>query len=459
MSDLYKTLLISRPQVLSSGGSGLLTQANNLSDVADVTTARTNLGAASTLTVSNLPSTLAASGYIYSDGATSNRAQIYGPFDATTKPREWIAGAAGIDVVVRFVMPATGTRRVLCVWGPNLSYADVWGSSSGVLIVGIETTGQVSIRQIDSGGGYRSVLSTNNFSSRVGSSIFLRVRITNGVGVSFQVDGASYAANTETTIGSPVGWLSSTLLVPTYRMVGYTWPTGEAPVVVPVLGSLTDSETESWRTTGRPPAWVAAGGTMATQTSGTLTIGFRYRITSYVASDSFTNVGASSNATGVEFTATGTTPTTWTNSSVLIRIGALSIPSIQPILVLDDVTFIEGNQARLLGMTPVTERKDWRIVDSTATSGNEQILGGATFIEANRHRIDSWVINNLGTSKTVSLGNASAGTQYASSITAAVGLTEVTPSTRFNATTALWANSNGTDQLVHTITGHRLGSS
>jgi lysophospholipase L1-like esterase len=45
MSDRYKTLLISRPQVLSSGGSGLLTQANNLSDVADVTTARNNLSA------------------------------------------------------------------------------------------------------------------------------------------------------------------------------------------------------------------------------------------------------------------------------------------------------------------------------------------------------------------------------------------------------------------------------
>jgi lysophospholipase L1-like esterase len=45
MSDLYKTLLISRPQVLSSGGSGLLTQANNLSDVADMATALTNLRA------------------------------------------------------------------------------------------------------------------------------------------------------------------------------------------------------------------------------------------------------------------------------------------------------------------------------------------------------------------------------------------------------------------------------
>jgi hypothetical protein len=42
-----------------------------------------------------------------------------------------------------------------------------------------------------------------------------------------------------------------------------------------------------------------------------------------VASDSFTNVGAASNTTGVEFVATGTTPTTWTNASTLNRIGAI----------------------------------------------------------------------------------------------------------------------------------------
>jgi len=118
-----------------------------------------------------------------------------------------------------------------------------------------------------------------------------------------------------------------------------------------------------------------------------------------------------------------------------------------------------GTPAAEAAMVPVTERKDWRIVDSTSISGNEPILGGATFLETNRHRIDSWVINNRGTSKTVYLGNQSNGTEYAASFTAAAGLTEVTLSTRFNATTALWCNSNGTDQLVHTVTGHRIGSS
>lgn len=51
--------------------------------------------------------------------------------------------------------------------------------------------------------------------------------------------------------------------------------------------------------------------------SGTITSGARYTIGVYVAGDDFTNVGASSNASGVTFVATGTTPTTWTNGSIL----------------------------------------------------------------------------------------------------------------------------------------------
>lgn len=64
-------------------------------------------------------------------------------------------------------------------------------------------------------------------------------------------------------------------------------------------------------------------------TSGTLVTGRRYTITSYQTGDDFTNVGAASNADDVEFTATGTTPTTWTNSSEIT-------PSVQEITLPDD---------------------------------------------------------------------------------------------------------------------------
>jgi hypothetical protein len=55
-------------------------------------------------------------------------------------------------------------------------------------------------------------------------------------------------------------------------------------------------------------------------TSGVLNIGERYIIHEFIAGDSFTNVGASSNATGIIFVATGTTPTTWTNSSKIRKV-------------------------------------------------------------------------------------------------------------------------------------------
>lgn len=56
------------------------------------------------------------------------------------------------------------------------------------------------------------------------------------------------------------------------------------------------------------------------QNSGSLVVGKHYLISAFMAGDVFTNVGAGSNATGVTFTASGTTPTTWTHSSVLIEI-------------------------------------------------------------------------------------------------------------------------------------------
>jgi hypothetical protein len=48
-----------------------------------------------------------------------------------------------------------------------------------------------------------------------------------------------------------------------------------------------------------------------------ITIGATYEIDSYATGDDFTNVGAPSNNSGVKFMATGTTPSIWSNGSVL----------------------------------------------------------------------------------------------------------------------------------------------
>lgn len=61
---------------------------------------------------------------------------------------------------------------------------------------------------------------------------------------------------------------------------------------------------------------------VSSSTSGTITSGKAYLISTYVAGDDFANVGAASNATGVVFTASGTTPTDWSNGSTLVEVTA-----------------------------------------------------------------------------------------------------------------------------------------
>lgn len=55
-------------------------------------------------------------------------------------------------------------------------------------------------------------------------------------------------------------------------------------------------------------------------TSGSLEVGKLYKINTYVTGDDFSNVGGT-NETGNVFTATGTTPTVWTNGSALQDVG------------------------------------------------------------------------------------------------------------------------------------------
>jgi hypothetical protein len=74
--------------------------------------------------------------------------------------------------------------------------------------------------------------------------------------------------------------------------------------------------------------------TGASQTSGLLTTGKFYRITSFVSGDDFRNVGAAVpsrrcggyHVSGSVFEATGTTPTLWTHSS---RLTELKVPELR----------------------------------------------------------------------------------------------------------------------------------
>jgi len=84
---------------------------------------------------------------------------------------------------------------------------------------------------------------------------------------------------------------------------------------------LTETEVKAF-SSGAPVPFKYIGASQTALTSGTLIVGKQYIIDTFVAGDNFVNVGGT-NVTGNTFVATGITPTTWTNSSSLRRIGAV----------------------------------------------------------------------------------------------------------------------------------------
>ncbi len=115
--------------------------------------------------------------------------------------------------------------------------------------------------------------------------------------------------------------------------------------------------------------------TGAPLTSGSLVTGKRYLIATYVAGDAFTNVGAASNATGIIFIATGTTPTTWTNASSLQEITAdLSFDAAET----DVATALNATAAiAAAGNVTVTKSSAGIYLVAFVTVGAKTLLGSA----------------------------------------------------------------------------------
>ncbi|MBW1853105.1 MAG: LamG domain-containing protein [Deltaproteobacteria bacterium] len=129
-------------------------------------------------------------------------------------------------------------------------------------------------------------------------------------------------------------------------------------------------------------------------TSGLLVVGKRYVIDTYVAGDDFINVGAPSNTTGVDFTATGTTPTTWTNGSTLSQ-SEITLEAdgyLETLLGLNYYTRIESTANFSIKME-ATNSFPWLAVDVSAVHEDDMLqttewLTGDTFTE------DQWTIQN-----------------------------------------------------------------
>lgn len=353
-------------------------------------------------------------------------------------------GTGDFSLWSRFRVPALAAftlNPAVLGLGPNAT--DSTGNSSIRII--LLTGGNLSIR-INDGAGLTTAADIANFATNFAGQVVDVVVTRAGNTLKIYINGTDTAytgtPDANESINSVychvgIGSTSSTIF------------TGRIYRSVVFNRALSATDVTELITIGVNPAdqW----GTQTGQTSGTLVASKRYRITTYVSADSFTNVGAASNTTGVEFVATGTTPTTWTNASTLNRIGGL---------VDLDFTVGTGYQATdrstnalhgtlLNGVEFMVPRRMAVLYATTNTNGNQQMLGGTLAIPTNAI-IEDIIVNSTG-SATVSVGNASAGTQIVNGASVVSGRQKLTIATPFSTTGNLWVNSSSTATLQFTI--------
>lgn len=134
------------------------------------------------------------------------------------------------------------------------------------------------------------------------------------------VDGVALTENSKANSGSYAG-MSNTSTPFSFGSGVASQSNFEQSHGLLISRALTAQQLIDWTTDGNIPIADQWGG--SEMTSGPLEVGQRYRITDFQSGDDFTNVGAGSNANDVEFIATGTTPTTWSNSSGVTPVGAV----------------------------------------------------------------------------------------------------------------------------------------
>lgn len=461
---------------------------------------------------------------VVSDGATANRAQIQGPFDAVNNPRGYVAGAASLTLPKVVTVPTGNPVADAILVGYSSSSTSL--SVSNSLSVYISTSGSLNILAWASfGSAYRQFAWSGFRAAYSGQTIFLKITLTQGTtNPVVEINGVNVSANFSLTTATPPAWLEASM-VPTYRLVGYNWPSGPAPIVTPILGQTSAADDAFYLQTGKWPAWVVAGGSAAEiitdsnsrsftssaglwvgeggtvtasggvgvftggsqyyMSSGVLgnvapsnTIGAAYLITFDLTENSSGLVisGYIGSAQGLGTATVGpqsfviyansvgrlnlvlggfSSATFKIDNFSIKRLGALSLPGLQPCNVVDDLTTIGDNCALLVGMTPIPNRNVERIADQTITSGNEQLMGGSVFRGTSQDYIKSWTIINSGGTTTVSLGNISGGAQYASAVSCPTGTTVITLLSNVPLTTNLWCNANTTAKLLHVIEAYR----
>jgi hypothetical protein len=385
------------------------------------------------LNVSSASSRRLAGDVVISDGATSNRAQVQTP-----GARGNLAGAPVASWVGWVDVPSANPSATTYIAHLASIVTDPFSSAwrSGFLIT---TAGGLNIEGIGATtadlrswrwAGFRSIYS--------GQRVWLEVRLTQGAANPIvqinSVDVSSLFALV--TTGTPPDWLNENLATVNH-LTGLNWPTGNAPLGCWLNAHLTNQESYNWMITGQPPFWVQSGGGMISQNTSVFvnTIGSSgYEVFSGASATGFTAEATDNysqaavalpvyiggtraqmiydltvtsgqvpravfNGQGpgskiltvgtnqvVSIEASGprsagmaiftTLPSSFTISNVrIVPEGALSLPNVQPIPVIDDGTAIGDNPAFLVGMTPIVQdgTKPCRIRKSLSWAGTHEL--------------------------------------------------------------------------------------
>ena len=200
--------------------------------------------------------------WTYIDGATTNRAA--GVFTLGTRGN--IAGVPTLDVLFDILVPPTNPAvAATIVYFSDNTGTDSRPNSMRVIFSG----GAMQIRAIGTTtGDFRNFEWTGFRAAYSGQRVRGRIRFVQGsTNPVMEVGAVDISASfTATTGGTPPDWLSASM-VATFALVGYNWPTGTAPRVIPILGTLSTAEDDNWILRGVIPAWVRAGGTAVNQIS------------------------------------------------------------------------------------------------------------------------------------------------------------------------------------------------
>jgi len=253
-----------------------------------------------------------------SDGATSNRGIVQ-----TGTARTNLAGAPVATWRGLVYVPESDPTVDIVVH--QLAGSATAGTTfyANELVAIILSNGNLTLQQWAAAfPSNRYFLYTDFRAAYSGQYIFLEVAYANGTTAPVvRVNDIDISASFATgSAGTVPDWLDATM-IGSFLVAGYNWPSGPAPLGQWINGALSDADRTYWRTTGQPPEWVVAGGSMVSITAGSFVSGTEYTITTVGTTD-FTLIGAASSTVGLRFTSTGV----GTGTGTAVKAGALSIP-------------------------------------------------------------------------------------------------------------------------------------